>query len=68
MKHHANLTVHRSIRYGNRTVLEIPEVRSRFESMGNCIRIESPAEFASIVKLNRAKWVEVVRAAKIVIQ
>ena len=51
-----------------RTVLEMPDVRSRFESMGNSIRIESPAEFATTVKLNRAKWVEVVRAAKIAIQ
>ncbi len=51
-----------------RTVLEMPDVRSRFESMGNSIRIESPSEFASTVKLNRAKWVEVVRAAKIAIQ
>jgi tripartite-type tricarboxylate transporter receptor subunit TctC len=49
-------------------VLDMPEVRSRFESMGNSIRIESPAEFANTVKLNRAKWVEVVRTAKIAIQ
>lgn len=48
-----------------KAVLEQPDVRSKFEAGGNTIRIESPEQFRSTVKANRAKWAEVVRAAHV---
>lgn len=48
-----------------KAVLEQPEIRSKFESSGNTIRIESPEQFRATVKANRAKWAEVVRAANV---
>ncbi|GHC77586.1 MFS transporter [Pseudorhodoferax aquiterrae] len=42
-----------------------PEVRARFESQGNSIRVETPAQFKQTVHDNRAKWAEVVKAANI---
>jgi tripartite-type tricarboxylate transporter receptor subunit TctC len=50
-----------------RTVLEMPEVRSHFESAGNSVRIETPEQFRATVKVNRAKWAEVIKAANITI-
>jgi len=48
-----------------RAVLSQPEVRERFESQGNTVRIETPAQFRKTVHDNRRKWAEVARAAKI---
>jgi tripartite-type tricarboxylate transporter receptor subunit TctC len=48
-----------------RTVLNTPEIKSKLESAGNSVRIETPEQFKSTVKNNRAKWVEVVKAANI---
>ena len=42
-----------------------PDVRARFESMGNGIRVETPAQFKQTVHDNRLKWAEVVKAASI---
>lgn len=47
------------------SVLEQPELRERFESQGNTVRIESPAQFKQTVHANRVKWAEVARAANI---
>lgn len=46
-------------------VLETPEIRARFESQGNAVRIETPAEFKKTVHANRVKWAEVAKAANI---
>ena len=48
-----------------RTVLNTPEIRSKLESAGNSVRIETPEQFKVTVKSNRAKWVEVVKVANI---
>ncbi len=48
-----------------REVLEQPEVRQRFESQGNTVRIETPEQFAQTVHKDRAKWAQVVKDAKI---
>ena len=48
-----------------RTVLNTPEIKSKLESAGNSVRIETPEQFKATVKSNRAKWVEVVKAANI---
>jgi tripartite-type tricarboxylate transporter receptor subunit TctC len=48
-----------------RTVLENPETRAKLEAAGNSIRVESPDQFKATVKANRAKWAEVVKAARI---
>lgn len=50
-----------------RTVLEQPETRSKLEAAGNSVRIESPEQFKATVQANRAKWAEVVKAARITI-
>jgi tripartite-type tricarboxylate transporter receptor subunit TctC len=50
-----------------RTVIENPETRAKLEAAGNSVRIESPEQFKATVKANRAKWAEVVRAARITI-
>jgi tripartite-type tricarboxylate transporter receptor subunit TctC len=47
------------------TVLQNPEVRTKLESAGNTVRIESPEQFRATVHANRLKWAEVVRAANI---
>ena len=47
------------------TVVQQPEVRAKFEAMGNSIRVESPAQFKKTVRDNRVKWAEVVKAAGI---
>ena len=48
-----------------REVLEQPEVRQRFESQGNAVRIESPEQFRQTVHKDRAKWAQIVKNAKI---
>lgn len=48
-----------------REVLEQPEVRQRFESQGNTVRIETPEQFRQTVHKDRAKWAQVVKDAKI---
>lgn len=48
-----------------REVLEQPEVRQRFESQGNTVRIETPEQFRETVHKDRAKWAQVVKDAKI---
>ena len=48
-----------------RTVLQTPDVRTKLESAGNSIRLESPEQFKNTVRANRQKWAEVVRAANI---
>ncbi len=51
-----------------RTVLQTPEVRTKLESAGNTVRIETPEQFRATVHANRLKWAEVVRAANITIE
>jgi tripartite-type tricarboxylate transporter receptor subunit TctC len=46
-------------------VIQHPEIRSRFESQGNSLRVESPAQFKQTVRDNRTKWAEVVKAAAV---
>ena len=48
-----------------RTVMEQPELRAKFESQGNTVRIESPSEFKQTVHANRLKWAEVAKVANI---
>ncbi|MHA7599071.1 Bug family tripartite tricarboxylate transporter substrate binding protein [Alicycliphilus sp. T452] len=48
-----------------RQVLEQPELRQRFESQGNAVRIETPEQFRQTVRKDRAKWTQVVKDAKI---
>lgn len=48
-----------------REVLEQPEVRQRFESQGNTVRLETPEQFRQTVHKDRAKWARVVKDAKI---
>ncbi|EER57811.1 conserved hypothetical protein [Acidovorax delafieldii 2AN] len=48
-----------------REVLELPEVRARFEANGNTVRIETPEQFRHTVHTDRAKWAQVVKDAKI---
>ena len=48
-----------------REVLEQPDVRQRFESQGNTVRIETPEQFRQTVHKDRAKWAQVVKDAKI---
>ena len=48
-----------------KTVLEQPEIREKFESQGNTIRIETPAQFRKTVHDNRVKWAEVAKTANI---
>jgi tripartite-type tricarboxylate transporter receptor subunit TctC len=47
------------------TVLQQPEMRAKFEGMGNTVRIESPAQFKKTVHDNRAKWADIVKTAGI---
>jgi tripartite-type tricarboxylate transporter receptor subunit TctC len=47
------------------TVLQQPEMRTKFEAMGNTVRIESPAQFKKTVHDNRAKWADIVKTAGI---
>ena len=46
-------------------MLEQPDVRERFESQGNTIRIESPAAFRQTVHNDRLKWAKVAKDANI---
>ena len=48
-----------------REVLEQPDVRQRFESQGNTVRIETPEQSRQTVHKDRAKWAQVVKDAKI---
>ena len=48
-----------------KAVLEQPEIREKFESQGNTIRIETPAQFRKTVHDNRVKWAEVAKTANI---
>ena len=47
------------------TVLTVPEMKAHFESTGNAVRIESPAQFKTTVSADRQKWANVVKAARI---
>lgn len=46
-------------------VLVLPEVRTRFESNGNTVRLETPEQFRKTVHTDRVKWAQVVKDAKI---
>jgi tripartite-type tricarboxylate transporter receptor subunit TctC len=48
-----------------RQVLQMPDVRTKLESAGNTIRLETPEQFRATVHANRLKWAEVVKAANI---
>lgn len=48
-----------------REVLELPDVRARFEANGNTVRIETPEQFRQTVHADRNKWAQVVKDAKI---
>jgi tripartite-type tricarboxylate transporter receptor subunit TctC len=48
-----------------KSVMEQPELRAKFESQGNTVRIESPAQFKKTVHDNRVKWADVAKAANI---
>lgn len=48
-----------------REVLNQPEIRERFESSGNTVRIETPEQFRETVRKDRLKWAKVVQDAKI---
>jgi tripartite-type tricarboxylate transporter receptor subunit TctC len=50
------------------TVLASPEVKARLEGAGNSVRVETPEQFKTTVRLNRQKWAEVVKAAAITIE
>ena len=51
-----------------KTVLSQPELRTHFESAGNTVRVETPAQFKATVKADRQKWVGIARAARISIE
>lgn len=44
---------------------QLPEVRERFVSQGNTLRIESPEQFKQTVHTDRKKWAQVVKDAQI---
>lgn len=46
-------------------VLSQPQVRERFVSQGNSIRLETPEQFKQTVHNDRLKWAQVVKDAKI---
>ena len=46
-------------------VTQNPELRARFESQGNTVRVETPAQFKKTVHDNRLKWADVAKAANI---
>lgn len=48
-----------------REVLEQPGIRQHFESQGNTVRIETPAEFRQTVHTDRLKWAKVAKDANI---
>jgi tripartite-type tricarboxylate transporter receptor subunit TctC len=48
-----------------RQVLQQPDVKTRLESMGNTIRLETPEQFKQTVHANRLKWAEVVKQANV---
>lgn len=48
-----------------REVLEQPDIRQRFESQGNTVRLETPEQFRQTVHKDRTKWAQVVKDAKI---
>ena len=48
-------------------LLEQAETRAKLEAAGNSVRIETPEQFKATVRANRAKWAEVVKAARITI-
>jgi tripartite-type tricarboxylate transporter receptor subunit TctC len=48
-----------------RQVLQQADVKTRLESMGNTIRLETPEQFKATVHANRLKWAEVVKAANV---
>lgn len=47
------------------TVMQQPDIRAKFESQGNTLRIETPAQFKQTVHDNRIKWADVIKAAAI---
>ncbi|SAI22140.1 putattive exported protein [Bordetella ansorpii] len=48
-----------------REALAQPEIRERYESQGNTIRVETSAEFAKTVHADRLKWAKVAKDANI---
>lgn len=48
-----------------RQVLQMPEIKTKLESAGNTVRIETPEQFKQTVHANRIKWAEVVQKANI---
>ncbi|RMX04974.1 tripartite tricarboxylate transporter substrate binding protein [Corticibacter populi] len=46
-------------------VLQRPDIRERYESQGNAIRLESPEQFRQTVHNDRLKWQQVVEDAHI---
>ena len=42
-----------------------PDLRARFASQGNTLRVETPAQFKQTVHVDRKKWAQVVQDAKI---
>jgi tripartite-type tricarboxylate transporter receptor subunit TctC len=46
-----------------RKILETPEMIQRLTGSGNSIRYETPEQFKTTVKTDRARWAEVVKAA-----
>jgi len=48
-----------------RAVLEMPEVRSKLEAMGNEVRGTSPEEMRTMIASEIARWKQVIGAAKI---
>jgi tripartite-type tricarboxylate transporter receptor subunit TctC len=48
-----------------RETLQQPEVRERFESQGNTVRIETPEQFRQTVHKDRLKWAKVAKDANI---
>ncbi len=46
-----------------KVALDQPDVKKRLAETGNTARWESPAQFTATVKVDRAKWAEVVKAS-----
>lgn len=51
-----------------KTVLAQPEIKTHFESAGNALRVETPAQFKATVKADRQKWAAIAKAARISIE
>jgi tripartite-type tricarboxylate transporter receptor subunit TctC len=51
-----------------RAALEVPEVRERVVASGAEPLVDSPAEFAAMIRDETRKWSEVIRRAGVTIQ